>query len=140
MDADTVDLFPETISFPNVTTDQYLRQAATDILTILQSPKKNTPSLTYGSAVTNAYVQIAQILKLATIQTETTKIPILHYPTSLPPEVTLLGLHTPTPPAPPRVQFQDSAPDPRVTIQPTIRIKNNFSLTSKIAQKNTTQL
>ena len=56
MSTDTVNLFPETIPFPNITTDQYLHQAETDILAILQSPKKNIPSLTYGSAVTNAYV------------------------------------------------------------------------------------
>ena len=63
---DTVDFFPSHTPFPSVTTDDYLRQAASDLLTILQAPKKNIPTLTYGSAISNAYIHLAQILKRAT--------------------------------------------------------------------------
>ena len=66
--ADTVQFFPAATPFPQVTTDDYLRQAAADILAILQEPQKSIPSLEYGSATTNAYIQLAQILKRATKQ------------------------------------------------------------------------
>ena len=66
MNADTVEFFPQHIPFPNVTSEQYLHQAASDILHILQSPSKNIPSLQYGSPISNAYIQVAQILKSAT--------------------------------------------------------------------------
>jgi hypothetical protein len=66
-DALTVDWFEHDIPFPKVTTDEYLRQCATDMLTLIQDKTTNPiPSLTYGCNVTNAYIQIAQILKRAT--------------------------------------------------------------------------
>ena len=68
MDANTVDFFPQQIPFPTATADQYLRQAATDMLAILQTPEKKIPNLTYGSAITNAYTQVTQIIKRATAQ------------------------------------------------------------------------
>ena len=76
MNTDSIDFFPETIPFPNVTNDQYLRQAAIYIFDILQSPEKNIPLLTYRNTVTNAYVQMTQILKHATLQPINTKPPI----------------------------------------------------------------
>ena len=39
-DADTVEFFPVTTPLPKVITDNYLLQAATDILAVLQEPKK----------------------------------------------------------------------------------------------------
>ena len=66
--ADTVEFFPSTTPFPQVSTDDYLRQAATDILNILQAPKQTIPTLTYGSPTTNAYIHLAQILKRATVK------------------------------------------------------------------------
>jgi hypothetical protein len=66
-DALTVDWFPYNVSFPQVTADGYLRQTAADMLTLLQEKTDNPiPSLTYGSTITNACIQIAQILKRAT--------------------------------------------------------------------------
>jgi hypothetical protein len=57
----TVDWFEHNISFPKVTTDEYLRQCANDMLTLLQNEKASPiPSLTYGSNVTNAYIQISR--------------------------------------------------------------------------------
>jgi hypothetical protein len=59
----TVDWFPHNVPFPKVTSDEYLRQTATDMLTLLQDPTTHPiPSLTYGTNITNAYIQIAQIL------------------------------------------------------------------------------
>jgi hypothetical protein len=66
-DALTVDWFPHSVPFPKVSTDNYLRQTATDMLTLLQGPASPPiPSLTYRSDTTNAYIQIAKILKQAT--------------------------------------------------------------------------
>jgi hypothetical protein len=66
-DALTVDWFPHHVPFPKVTNDEYLRQTATDMLTLLQDQAVHPiPLLTYGSPITNAYIQIAQILKRAT--------------------------------------------------------------------------
>jgi hypothetical protein len=66
-DALTVDWFPHKVPFPKVSTDEYLRQTATDMLTLIQGTATHPiPSLTYGSSITNAYIQIAQILKRAT--------------------------------------------------------------------------
>ena len=141
MNADTVEFFPQAVPFPNVTADQYLRQAATDILAILQSPEQNIPSLSYGSALTNAYIQVAQILKRATLQPEpknspATTLPTQITPTAAPPRVPK-NLH----PTPPRVQPKDPAPTPRVAdLPPTLPIKKNPLPISKLVQKITTRL
>jgi hypothetical protein len=67
-DALTVDWFPHKVPFPKVGTGEYLpRQTATDMLTLLQGTQAQPlPSLTYGSPISNAYIQIAKILKQAT--------------------------------------------------------------------------
>jgi hypothetical protein len=65
-DVDTVEFFPETIPFPSISTEDYLKQAAGDILTILRNPPAALPSLSYGDATKNALVQIAQLLGRAT--------------------------------------------------------------------------
>ena len=84
-DADTVEFFPTTTPFPRVSTDDYLRQVATNLVDILRAPKNNIPSLTYGSPTTNAYIHIAQILKLAA--TPPTPVPSVHHDIH-PPRVT----------------------------------------------------
>jgi hypothetical protein len=91
-DALTVDWFPHTVPFPKVSTDDYLRQTANDMLTIIQDKIANpVPSLTYGSNISNAYIQIAQILKRAT------QIP---EPAPTPPPPVLPSLPIVEPPAP----------------------------------------
>jgi hypothetical protein len=66
-DTVTVDSFPYKVPFPKVSTDNYLCQTATDMLTLIHDQVANpVPSLTYGSSITNAYIQIAQMLKRAT--------------------------------------------------------------------------
>ena len=107
MNADTVDFFRETIPFPTVNTDQYLRQAATDILAILQAPEKNIPSLSYGSSVANAYVQIAQILKRATLPPTSKQTTNLHNQVASTPPVTPPRVPIITPPTHPMVHFED---------------------------------
>ena len=63
--ADTVEFFPTTTPFPRVSTDDYLRQGATDLVQILRVPGNNIPSLTYGSTTTNEYIHPAKIFKQA---------------------------------------------------------------------------
>jgi hypothetical protein len=56
----TVDWFPHNVQFPKVTADEYIRQTANDMLTLIQDKTtRPIPSLTYGSNITNAYIQIA---------------------------------------------------------------------------------
>ena len=59
-DAISLDWFPHQIPFPKVTTYDYLTQTAKDMLAIIRqklaSTRKNTPSLTYGSKILNAYI------------------------------------------------------------------------------------
>ena len=64
--ADTVDFPPNSTPFPKVSTYDYLRQAANDLVNILKAPQQNIPTLTYGSPTTNAYIHLAQILMRAT--------------------------------------------------------------------------
>ena len=54
---------PTSTPFPKVSTDDYLHQAANDLVNILKAPQQNIPTLTYGSPTTNAYTHLAQILK-----------------------------------------------------------------------------
>jgi hypothetical protein len=95
--------------FPHNTTDEYLRQTAIDMLTLIQgSTSPPIPSLTFGSTITNAYIQIAQILKRATAPPQLVPIapaPALRVPIAKPPAPELRvpapanipGTPTPTP-------------------------------------------
>ena len=48
---DTVEFFPNEVSFPRILLDNFLKQAATDIITILtQPPSLVIPSLKAGDA------------------------------------------------------------------------------------------
>ena len=72
----TVDWFPHNVPFPKVTANKYLRQTAANMLTLIQDKTAHLiPSLTYGSNITNAYIQIAQILKQATACPELSPLP-----------------------------------------------------------------
>ena len=63
----TLDFFPSTIPLPQVTSNTYLPQMAEDLLTFLQNKEKHPiTQLTYGSHLTNAYIQISQIFQIAT--------------------------------------------------------------------------
>ena len=69
--ADTVKKIPHKTLFPKVNTDDYLRQAATDLLGILKEPERNIASLTYGLQIINIHVYLAHTLKWTTIPVET---------------------------------------------------------------------
>ena len=56
--------FQKTISFPKVSIDDFLRQVAEDIISILTSPPTpTTPSLEAGEPTRNALLKTATILK-----------------------------------------------------------------------------
>jgi hypothetical protein len=75
-DALTADWFPHNVPFPKVSNDEYLRQTANDMLTLLQDKTDNPiPSLTYGSSIANAYIQIAKLLKRAIAPPKSTPVP-----------------------------------------------------------------
>jgi len=63
-DADTVRFIPEQTPIPSITIEDHLRQAATDIVTILSKPDlSNTiPSLEMGDETRNALLKIANAL------------------------------------------------------------------------------
>ena len=63
-DCDIVTFFPNVVPFPKVTTDDFLRQAATDIVSILSqsSSKTNIPSLEAGDTTRNAILKLAKLL------------------------------------------------------------------------------
>jgi hypothetical protein len=95
---DTLQFFPKAIPFPAISTEYYLKQAASDILSILQNLPSQLPYLSYGDATNNAIVQIA--------------IALLGRAKSSPPSPSIL----PTMPAP---VAQAPVQPPRV--QPTIQ-------------------
>ena len=67
LDSDTVVFFPKHIKFPAVTTDDFLRQAALDIVSILTNPPPATvPMLQAGDDTRNALLEIASTLKRIT--------------------------------------------------------------------------
>ena len=61
----TLDWFPHTIPFPRVTQEDYLKQVAEDLLTVLlpTSPNYVYPSLQFGTTTAKAFLDIAKILK-----------------------------------------------------------------------------
>ena len=61
---DTVTFFPTNVPFPKVTLVDFLKQAATDIVTILtHPPSTTTPSLEAGDPIRNALLTLATQLK-----------------------------------------------------------------------------
>ena len=60
--ADTISYFPHTIPIPKTTTDDYLKQAIADIITILGKPRQTLPCLQFGDETRNAIQKIAEVL------------------------------------------------------------------------------
>ena len=61
---DTVILFPTVITLPRVKLEDFLRQAANDILFLLANPSSiTTPSLQAGDPIRNGLLQLATLLK-----------------------------------------------------------------------------
>ena len=73
IDADTVKFIPHDTPFPSVTVNDYLHQAAAEILHILQKNHK-IPSVTFEHPTTNAFIQLTQILKRSTIPVQYTSL------------------------------------------------------------------
>ena len=67
--ADTVHFFPTILPYPSVKLDDFLRQATSDIISILQKPP-TTPVLECGDERTNA------IVKLATLINKSVSLPV----------------------------------------------------------------
>ena len=65
-DVNTITFFHKAIKFPEIHLDDFLKQAATDIITILTSPPSTTtPSLQAGDTTRNALPDIAKLLHRA---------------------------------------------------------------------------
>ena len=65
-DCDTLTYIPHVVPFPQITTEDFLKQAATDIIHLLSQPPKSTiPTLEAGSTTQNALLKLAEILKRA---------------------------------------------------------------------------
>ena len=109
-------------SFPKVTNSTYLRQAAEGIISIL-SKKHNPsshPSLSFGSPILNAYLQVAQILQRSV---QTPPPPPLHTP----------PIHGKLPSSVPRV----STPSlPRVDPPPLPRVPSTHRYPTRHTQQN----
>jgi hypothetical protein len=61
--SDTVTFIPSQYKFPEITTDDFLKQAATDIISILNKPPSSTvPTLEAGDPTRNALLKIAEAL------------------------------------------------------------------------------
>jgi hypothetical protein len=75
-DVDTLQSFPKKIPFPSISTEDHLKQAASDILAILQKPPSSLPYLAYGDPTNNAIVQIATLLGRAVAAPPSPQFPI----------------------------------------------------------------
>ena len=102
---DTVKFIEHTIPIPQTTIDDYLRQAASDIITILSNPPSTTaPSLSAGDPVRNALVELSKQLKRAE-------------------PITILS-----PKPSPRVRPIHTAPSPPIdtTQSPRVQLRNSY--------------
>ena len=77
-DCDNVKFFPTTIPFPKVTLTDFLKQATSDIVTILiQLPSTTTPYLEAEDPVHNALMTLAtQLKRIDNIPTDTAALSI----------------------------------------------------------------
>ena len=102
-DCDTVTFFPKSVPFPEIKLEDFLRQAAEDIITVLiLPPSTTTPSLEAGNPVRNALLTLATQLKRVHKIPYQEKIP--EAVASLRVQPTVIPIHT-SPPAPvPRVE------------------------------------
>ena len=135
-DTDTVQYFPHDITFPEVTTEDYLKQAVDDIVQLLKNKPNIVPTLQYGDDTRNAIDAIATLLSRAAPRppSPTTSSPPTATPTPTPtdtPTTPSVDTRNTTVPAPrveprssthavPRVDPQPSPHAvPRVATQPT---------------------
>jgi hypothetical protein len=81
-DVDTLEFFPKQFPFPAVTTEDYLKQAVADILSLLKNQSSALPSLEYDAATENVLVQIATLL--GRVATPPPEIPTIRQPDAPP--------------------------------------------------------
>ena len=72
--ADTVQFFPTIVPFPNVTLEDFLRQASSDIISLLHDPP-SFPTLQLGDTTQNAILKIANLLNRAAPLPEPVALP-----------------------------------------------------------------
>ena len=115
-DCDTVEFFLHEIPFPRVTLNDHLKQAASDIISILSKPPSSTvPSLMAGESTKNALLEIAKLLHRAE--------PIPDY-SELPPDDN----------PPPRVISDNTPTSTSIeNINPNIILFNNDEIQSQIS-------
>ena len=107
-DCDTVEFFPHSIPFPKVKLQDHLRQAATDIVTLLTQPPSSTvPSLQEGDPTRNALLTLAQILKRSDTTPEPTSTPDSATNTVSPPRVSKSPSKALLPRVPPDAVLQE---------------------------------
>ena len=106
-----LNFFSKDIPFPKTTSEDYLLQSASDILTILKSPPTSLPYLQYGDSTKNALVKLSHLIKSAV---EHPRLQSEHTPAiSTPPIVTTLSIVVPPPLSPlPRVETSTSHRNP----------------------------
>ena len=103
---DTITFLPQKVNFPEIKLVDFLKQAATDIITILtQPPSTTTPSLQAGDPICNALLDLAtslnQIKQLPTLRlTKNTTVssPRVQTPNYAPPRVAKPSKTSPSPP------------------------------------------
>jgi hypothetical protein len=127
----TVDWFPHTVPFPTVTNDDYLRQTADDMLSLLQSKRTHQSPLAFGSTTRNAFIQIAQLLRRATQPPATAPVSeprvVPAPPTNTPrliPAAEMRVVHTPPPlllPVPRTTKPRKAAKLPNLPPRPASR-------------------
>jgi hypothetical protein len=79
-DVDASQFFPKKIPFPKTSTEDYLKQAASDILAVLQKPPTTLPYLAHGDATNNAVVAIITLLGRADVPPELPRAQIPVHP------------------------------------------------------------
>ena len=118
--SDTVQYFPHSIALPEVTMEDYLKQATTDILSVLKTKPTFVPTLSYGDDTQNAIEQIAKLLSRKAPRPEPITIPP-HTPLVSVPRVEPIILPEPSQPVPvPRVQ--PILPHPNMTSVPRVEL------------------
>lgn len=69
IDTDTIAFIPHNIPIPEMKVEDFLRQAASDIVTLLTHPPKHTtPTLTLGDETRNGILQLATLLNTNQVQ------------------------------------------------------------------------
>ena len=131
-DCDKVTFFPTSVPFPQVKLVDFLKHAATDIITILTSPLSTaTPSLQAGDPVRKA------LLTLATQLNRIDKLPALQKPTAASPRVLTPTIQRFSEPVacPPRVQESTPSSIPAANLQHHSKTLKNTRFKNTIPHK-----